>query len=321
MLLKTACLLIFATLSLRAAPVLGVDRMRHDFGEVPPGTPVRTTFWVSNDGDGVLEILRVLPACDCTTVAVDRRFLKARERAAVAVTFDPIKDKGHVERSLLVVSNAPQAAKVELVIEAEVVFGVMANAEAVFFPGTLRHDLTTREVKVKSHGGKDLKLALVAPPPPFLQVALSGQGTQAVIQVTMDGSKLPASGGANGLLRFATGIPEQPELPLEYYWHVGHAVEAQPEGLAFDPQLTGSAQTLEVTLVATRERPFRILGLKSVTAPFQAKVLSSGSAVRHQLQVSLGAGVGAGTHRGAVVLKIEDPDQDEVEIPVTADLQ
>jgi len=298
--------------------ILQVDRPRHSFGEIPPGAPVKATFQVTNAGDGVLHILRVLPSCECTTASVDKPFLTAGDSATLTMVFDPVKDKGHLERSIRVITDAAGTRTADLLYDADVVFPVMATEEAVFFPGTLPHDVLTREVGVRSTVAGDLDLALASPAPPFLRVAITGGKRDARVAITLDGALLPRQGASNGKLVFTTGIPELPQLPLEYFAYPGHAVEAQPEGLAFDPARAGRAQSYTVELVEARNRPFRV-SLAQVPAPFRARLLTAGSAPRHRLKVSLGAGVKTGRHEGVLVLKVDDPDQETVDIKVTAD--
>lgn len=307
------CLLCAA---LAAAPALKVDRTLHDFGPVPPTAPVTAAFRVENAGDGMLRILRLVPSCECATAAAGKPVLAEAEATTVTVTFDPAKDKGPIERSVYLVTNA---GKVELFYRAEVVHPVMASEEALFFPDTLRHDLLAKEVQVKSWTGRDLDLRPRGEAPAFMHVDLAGKGREARIRVTLDGARLTAP--AQGILHFSTGIPEAPDLPLEYYAYPGKAVQADPEGLAFDPDMTGKAQAYEVKLTEIRGRAFRVLGQASVEAPFRVEVLTAGAAAEHRLRVSLPEGLAAGSYRGVVRLRVEDPDMDQVEVPVQAELK
>jgi len=321
MLLKTLLIPLPAALLAASAPALTVDRTHHAFGELHPIQAVRTTFQVGNSGDGVLEIRSVHASCGCTTGRVDRPYLRPGETTTVELVFDPRTQKGRSEGVLVLTTNDPKRPRVELSFEAEVVQPVAASEEAIFFPDTLPHDRTTREVRVHATVDRDLKLTLHSTPPPFLAVAITEGKREALLRVTLDGSRLPREGGVQGRLVFATGVPERPEIALEYYGFAGHAIQAQPEGLAFDPEGTGKPQSFIVKLSEIRNRPFRVKGIRTVPPPFQARLLSSGSAPQHELAVSLGASVPRGSYEGRVILEVEDPDQGEVEIPVAAQLK
>jgi hypothetical protein len=53
-------------------PHVNIASKEHSFGTVKPGTPLKYGFEVKNDGDAVLEIKEVNPACGCTTTSFDK---------------------------------------------------------------------------------------------------------------------------------------------------------------------------------------------------------------------------------------------------------
>lgn len=315
--MRALIVLLLAPL-LHAGPALRVDRPRHAFGEVPPGTPVSTVFVLSNAGDAPVRILKVLPSCECTKAALDARELKPGARALLQVTFEPTKERGPVERSVLLVTDDPATPRLEVAYDADVVLPVMASEEAVFFPDTLRHDRPVRQVTVRATGGRSLRLALRDAPPPFLDVTLAGAGNPAQVRLTLDGARLPREGGVHGVLAFDTGVPEAPEVDLEYFGYAGQAVEARPAGLAFDPGRRGQPQAFTVDLVEVRGRPFRIRRLHPVPPPFRARLLTRGARSRHRLKVSLDPSPRPRACAATVLLDVEDPDQETVAIKVGA---
>ncbi|WP_258104056.1 DUF1573 domain-containing protein [Marinoscillum sp. MHG1-6] len=66
---------------------ISLDRDSHDFGMVPEGDSVVTTFQLINTGRGDLEILRVEPNCSCIGVLLPKERLESYERLDFQVYF------------------------------------------------------------------------------------------------------------------------------------------------------------------------------------------------------------------------------------------
>ncbi len=81
--------LLFALLAVPSteSSVEWLDDTTYDFGDIPKGTPVETTFRFRNTGDEMLLIDNVRPSCGCTTSDWPRGVILPDSSAAVRVEY------------------------------------------------------------------------------------------------------------------------------------------------------------------------------------------------------------------------------------------
>ena len=80
-----------------------IDSIVYDFGTVREGGErVVHEYEVSNTGPSALAIIWVKPNCGCTAPEYPRKPLKPGEKAQIKVTFNPMGQKGEVEKDIRV---------------------------------------------------------------------------------------------------------------------------------------------------------------------------------------------------------------------------
>ncbi len=110
-------------------PQVTVSPVDYDFGQIGP-EPVTTTFAVSNQGNGQLQIESVTTSCGCTTAEISRQTIGPGESANLTVNFDPQAHAGAVGqflRSVYLRTNDPANPEVEVQIRAEVIENPVAE--------------------------------------------------------------------------------------------------------------------------------------------------------------------------------------------------
>lgn len=87
----TASLLSLVLLLFSAPPaaveIHWLDPMTYDFGDIPKGRPVETTFRFRNQSDQPLIIDNVRPSCGCTTPEWPRGVILPDSSAAIRVAY------------------------------------------------------------------------------------------------------------------------------------------------------------------------------------------------------------------------------------------
>ena len=106
-----------------AAPgKLEVDRTRHDFGLVEPGSSNATTFTLTNSGKGPLEIEKPRSSCGCTVPELKKKVLEPGESIDMVVNFKAKTYAGKASNWVEIKPKSPsKPEKLRVSLAAEVV--------------------------------------------------------------------------------------------------------------------------------------------------------------------------------------------------------
>jgi hypothetical protein len=104
-------------------PMVHVDRVLHDFGNIPATEPVTTEFTVTNRGGKPLNIARVGTTCGCTAAVVGNQMLKPGEATKLKVSYDPRGKSGQQSRAVTIFSNDPRSPQLAVNISANITPG------------------------------------------------------------------------------------------------------------------------------------------------------------------------------------------------------
>src|SRR5262245_43128893 len=122
---QTAILALFATLLVAAAvfaagkPKIVAAEPVKDVGTVAKGEKIVNDFVIRNEGDAVLEITNVQPACGCTVAEFDKSIAPGQTGKIHAVV-DTTTFNGPISKGVSVFSNDPDTPQLELTIRAKV---------------------------------------------------------------------------------------------------------------------------------------------------------------------------------------------------------
>jgi hypothetical protein len=109
----------------RKAPRISVDPQSFDFGHALQNKTLQKEFRVRNFGDANLEIERISTTCGCTAALMESggNTLKPGESRQMRVTLQTRDFTGRLVRSVLIRSNDPDTAVLEVQVEADVSAG------------------------------------------------------------------------------------------------------------------------------------------------------------------------------------------------------
>lgn len=99
-------------------PRLVIESTEHQFGEVPAGTALEYSFEIKNTGDADLQILKVKPACGCTTSEFDTTIASGATGHITLAVKHTTNYKGPVAKSARVDTNDPLHPIMNLVLRA-----------------------------------------------------------------------------------------------------------------------------------------------------------------------------------------------------------
>ena len=90
------------------------DSTVHDFGTIQEGEIVTALFPFENVGDKAVEILRVLPSCNCTAVLASSKSVSPGATGEIKVTLDSLGRLGRQRHTVRVMTTAKLQSKVSL---------------------------------------------------------------------------------------------------------------------------------------------------------------------------------------------------------------
>ena len=312
-----------APLPAPAQPSLVYDSLHHDFGRIPGDAKVTHRFKVTNQGKVSLHISRLHPSCGCTSTVLGKWTLGPGEATEIEVTFNPAGFRGLSRKSIQVTSDDAVNPTQTLTFDAEVIREINPVTESVFFQDVVRSVPRKASVKLESGNGKPVQITdLKAADAPWLALGSHQAGLDAVVDLVLDGRKVPGGKqmGAD-LITIATTSAKVPTIKITVQWELHAVVTADPVRVAW-VEPAGQERSSTLTLKHADNKPFRILSARS-SNPGILKVEpgDKGASPTHKVQVILSAKAKPGNYTDKVLLTLDDPDQPELEIRVSAALR
>jgi uncharacterized protein DUF1573 len=309
------------------APKLVVKDKNLDFGEVIHGEKTSLTVPVLNQGDAPLEIKDVKPSCGCT-VADFPKVIAPGKSGAITLEFDSSeRPPGYQSFRVAIYSNDPTQRDQGAYCT---ILGLRGEVRTMFrllpmgaFFGEFIHGLkpVTKTVRIVGIDAAKAGFTLtqLTKLPDYLSVEVgpwtgkNGQRGQEV-KVTLDPKVLP--GQVNEAVEFRTSVKAQPHLRFTIAALVNQRIMG-PGIVDFGafPRSSGSKRLAQVM----RRDDIDGLPLAKVVSPFPwLKAVSKPRDPRSMnLELEVLPGAPPGAFAGSIQLLFDDPNQAQLEIPVT----
>jgi hypothetical protein len=303
-------------------PVLSFTKAHHDFGKISVDRKVSYRFKATNTGGAPLQIKQVVPSCGCTYTLVGQWYLKPGESTEIEATFNPAGMRGMVRKSMQILSDDPVNSTITLSFEAEVIQEIMPSTTALFFDEVLRNTPQKATVRLESGNGQPVQvLDAKAPGAPYLSATFRSEGQDVVVEVLLDGRKVPSKHFSGvDVLGIRTNSERMPIIYINVQWALRPSVTAMPARLAW---VEAAGKELRATLILKHAdgKPFRVLSSQPTHPSIRVEGSGKAAAAQQELIVTLSAQAKAGSYNERVVLTLDDPDQPELEIRVSAVLR
>lgn len=315
-------LLAVPAICLAQGPAITFEKLHHDFGKISPDRKVSYRFKVTNTGSATLNITRLNPSCGCTSTVLGKWSLEPGEGTEVEANFDPSGFRGEVRKSIQVISDDPAKGTVTLSFQAEVVQEIMPSTNVVFFYDVVRSVPRKATVRLASGNGQPVQVKETkAPGAPYLSTSVKVEGNDAVLDIDLDGRKVP-QGKRRGVdaLTVITTNARMPLITLNVQWELKPAVLPTPERVAWVEPAGKELKSL-VTLKQADGKPFRILEAKSSNPLVRVEGVGKPAAPQQEVQILMVASAKPGNYTETVRLTLDDPNQPELTLRVSAVLR
>jgi len=306
------------------APAISFEKTHHDFGRMEDGQKASHRFKVVNRGTAILEIKEIIPSCGCSYSIAGQNSLKPGEETFIEVVFDPGGMTGNIQKTVAVRSNDPKNEEVILTFEATVVREIMPSSTYAIFSGVTRTGpAISKTIRLESGDGQPIVVTdTKTPGAPYLSCNPQQQGNDVILNISLDGKLLPPKiNQGTDNLAVRTASKKVPVLHFQIHWEVQPAILAEPEWVSWLGAAAGKEQRATITLKHPQGKSFRILDAKSSSSILRASGITKNSTAEHKFEVILSAKAKAGAHREVLTLKLDDPEQQSLEIPIVAVLQ
>ncbi|NCC51756.1 MAG: DUF1573 domain-containing protein [Spartobacteria bacterium] len=115
------------------APKIVCEEAVYNFGEADDSASIEHTFILKNEGNAVLEITRVRPACGCTVAELSEKLVEPGKQAELATTLSLKGRRGHQRKSITIECSDPENPRFMLYLEGNVARPLEINPDRLFF--------------------------------------------------------------------------------------------------------------------------------------------------------------------------------------------
>jgi len=304
------------------APVISFDKTHHDFGRVSQGQRMSYKYQISNNGNAELHIKEIQVSCSCSSPVLGQHRLNPGESTFIQVYFNSTGMIGSVHKSLNVISDDPQNTDVQLTFEASVVSEIMPSKSTVFFDEISRYSTASSTIRLES--GNEMPVIVTGikiPDVPYISCDARKDGNDVILYVTIDGRVIPKETN-RGLETILVNTTNEKFHTIRFnvQWNTQPIITISQKRIAWN-ETAGKELKTTVTLSHSGGRSFRILGAESTSPYIKADGYSDNSSAEHKLDVILAKNAKAGMYYEKLILKLDAPEQLELEIDITAILR
>jgi hypothetical protein len=306
------------------APAISFEKTHHDFGRMQDDQKATHRYKVANKGSAILEITEIIPSCGCTFSVAGQRSLKPGEETFIEAVFDPLGMTGNIQKTLTVRSNDPKNGEIVLTFEASVMREIMPSSMYAIFSGLTRTGpAISKTIRLESGDGQPIIVTdAKIPGAPYLVCNPQKDGNDVILNISLDGKLLPpkSSQGTDNLA-VRTTSKKAPVLHFQIHWDVQPTILAAPEWVTWLGEKAGKELRAAIALRHPQGKHFKILDAKASSSVIRAAGITKGSAAEHKFEIVMSAKAKAGAYREILTLKLDDPEQQSMEIPIVAVLQ
>lgn len=317
-----AALLVAATVLAAGQPKAVTVEPIKDVGTVAKGEKVVHDFVIRNEGDAVLEVTNVQPACGCTVAEFDKTIAPGQTGKVHAV-LDTSTFNGPIAKGVSVFTNDPATPRFELTIRAKVEPYISVK------PGYARYITVQGEAKegnivqtLWSPDGTPMEITGVESPWPFLKVTYREATPEERLpnvkakqwRVEMKLSNDARVGALSEYVTVHTTHAKQKVVQIPVSGFVRPVMAVTPPVADF-----GAFELKEPVRKALNVRnfatePIKITGIEQNLKGIEAKVEPLEDGREYQVRLVLNPELGKGPFNGKITIRTDSPKVPTLEV-------
>ncbi len=239
---------------------LQIDRTRHDWGKVEPGSSNTTQFTLTNIGKGVLNIERTNSSCGCTVPALKKKVLQPGESVEMTVNYKAKSHPGKASTWVEIYTKAPaKPSRQRIQMSSEVVQHLTVTPDRLKFE--LRDSAEAPQLVIKSNEDTPFRVLSLASTG---QVATAqfdpdARATEHKITLTLDREKLRQY--SRGNITITVDHPHTNKVSVYYFAELPFA--AKPTTSSIRQAKPGESRRSSVTIVSNYGEEFELGDISS----------------------------------------------------------
>ncbi|MBF6567445.1 MAG: DUF1573 domain-containing protein [Candidatus Binataceae bacterium] len=293
-------------------PKLEAINPTYDFGTVLNGAPVKHSFLIKNAGPGKLIIGPVMASCGCTAAKPTRTELNPGETSEINVTLATGVLSGHDSHTVTLTSNDPKAPMTTLTMVGEVKAQVTAVPAEIDF-GKIPHGrAAARDLIVTPLKGQGFAIERLVNANPNVKIERQGVGPDRSMRYKV----LLANSTPVGPFVDTVEIRNnRAPLSVAVFGNVTGPITVDPPQVSFGivPHFGSAERIVRITNLGSR--PVKLIGMSSTSSSVGAEIEPVTPGKEYKLTLILRKNTPDGQLRGQLVIKTDDPEQQEVTIP------
>jgi Protein of unknown function (DUF1573) len=329
-----SCFIVWKTRSFarkESRPILGLNKDFQDWGKIPPGTNLSTTFAISNLGSQKLVLESVIASCGCTVPTLNLRELAPGETTDLSVTFQLPLTLGNIHHTINIVTNDPMNKSRTIHLNVISWTGIFTEPELLKFecpPIDSNNQTNTNSVTLLSKENKQFKITYIKNRNPELfsmEYDPNLMSTLHRIHVSYRGT-IP-KGIVSSSLQISTDREDCPLLEVPLIVTIRGAYAISPPALSMELSDLGTKFTKTIVLSKNIDKSGEVIDapliVKSVSlsSNFQIslegyKVVSEGKNL--VVFLNFNSEKSNALPLGSIKILLADPDHSEIHVPISA---
>ena len=319
-----AALLVAATVSAQGKPKIAAVEPIKDAGTVPKGEKIVQDFLLRNDGDAVLEITNIQPACGCTVAEFDKSIAPGKT-GKVHASVDTSTFNGAISKGLTVFSNDPATPQLELTIRAKVEPYISIK------PGYARY-VTVQGEPVEgditqtlwTNDGSSMDITGVDSPWPYLKVTYreakpeerqpDSKGKQWRIEMKL--SNDAKVGPLAEYVTVHTNHPKQKIVQIPVTGFVRPMIAVTPQVADFGTIELKEATKKVINIRNFATEPIKVTGVEETVKGIEAKLEPLNDGREYQVQLTLSPELAKGSFEGKLTIRTDSAKMPVLEVPL-----
>lgn len=214
-----------------AQPKLVVEEPVWDFGEVKNRAKVQHAFVLKNTGNSPLYIKRIVPACGCTIIQVNRLTIQPNRSAQIHTVVDLAKLGDNVAKHINVFSNDRTSPVFTLTVKGSVAQNISLSNKSINFKTISPTAQPTGTATLRANFDNRFKITSVKTQYERIDVDWKWEKEGTVATFTVNPKGQIGKGHFSDRVLIETNDPLQPKLRLLVLWHVETPVMVSPSTL------------------------------------------------------------------------------------------